>query len=219
MSSKTFKFAGSTIAVLTGFSTDSPSLDITGITKASPPVVTVTAHGLVSGDVVKLHDIVGMTELNDEVAVVNVLNSSTFELLGKDSTSYTTWASGGQIDKGSFSNFCELTGYNRQGGSSAEIDSTSLCSEAVENEIGLPDFGTTQIDFKFAPRTAIQLAIADFDESKDVWATRIDLPKSGGRMVQLGFIQQTSESASVNGKWEASLTMRNTGKRRDFAAA
>jgi hypothetical protein len=217
--SKTFKFAGSTIAVLTGFSTNSPSLDITGITKANPPVVTITAHGLVDGDVVKLHDIGGMTELNNEVAIVNVLTSSTFELLGFDSTDNTTWTSGGQIDVGTFSNFCELTGYNRQGGSSAEIDSTSLCSTAKEYEIGLPDFGTTQLDFKFAPRTAIQLAIATFDESKDKMAVRVDLPKSGGRMVQLAFIQQTSEAAANGGIWTGSITVKNTGKREDFAAA
>jgi hypothetical protein len=218
--SKTFKFAGSTIAVLTGFDAESPSHTITGITKANPAVVTSTSHGLSDGDVVKL-DVAGMTELDDGVYVANVLNANTFELLGVDSTAYGTFTSG-TFDKGAFSNFCELTGYNRQGGTSPEIDATSLCSDAAEFEIGLPDFGTTQLDFKFAPQTAIQLAIADFysgTNKGNKMAVRVDLPRSGGRTVQVGYIQQTSETSTVNGIWTGSLTIRNTGARQDFAAA
>ena len=220
--SKTFKFAGSTIAVLTGFDADSPSLAITAITQANPGVVESAGHGLVDGAVVKLSNIVGMIELNDEVFVVDVVDDNTFQLVNQDTTSYTAYASGGNIDVASFSNFCELTGYNRQGGSSPEIDSTSLCSDAAEYELGLPDFGTTQLDFKFAPRTAIQIAIADFYSGANKgnkMAVRVDLPRSGGRMVQLGFIQQTSEAAQVGGIWTGSMTIRNTGERIDFAAA
>lgn len=220
--SKTFKFAGSTIAVLTGFDAESPSRSITAITKADPAVVTSAGHGMSDGDVIKITGIVGMTELNDGVFVVNVLSANTFELVDVNSTAYTAYSSGGKFDKAAFSNFCELTGYNRQGGSSPEIDSTSLCSDAAEFEIGLPDFGTTQLDFKFAPQTTIQLAIAEFYTGANAGtktAVRIDLPKSGGRMVQLGFIQQTSESAANNGIWTGSMTIRNTGARADFAAA
>lgn len=220
--SSTFKFAGSTIAVLTAFVTNSPASAITAITKADPAVVTCVGHGLVDGQVVKLTGIVGMTELNDGVFVVDVQSEDTFQLVNQDSTSYGAYVSGGTISEGEFSNFCELTGYNRQGGSSPEIDSTSLCSDAAEFEIGLPDFGTTQLDFKFAPQTAIQLAIATFytgSSAGNKMAVRVDLPNSGGRMVQLGFIQQTTESANVNGIWTGSLTIRNTGARVDFAAA
>jgi len=218
-SSKTFKFTGSTIAVLTSFDEGSPALAITAITKADPAVVSCAAHGLVDGDVVKLSDIVGMTELNDEIFVVNVLTSGTFELVDQDSTDYAAYISGGEVAPATFSNFCELTGYNRQGGSKPEIDSTSLCSEAAEYELGLRDFGTTQLDFKFAPQTTIQLAIATFDASGDKMAVRVDLPKSGGRLVQLGFIQQTSETVANAGIWAGSITVRNTGARVDFAAA
>jgi hypothetical protein len=217
--SQTFKFAGSTIAVLTEFVTNSPASAITAITKADPAVVTCVGHGLVDGQVVKLTGIVGMTELNTGVFVVDTLTSDTFALVDQDSTSYGTYVSGGSISEGEFSNFCELTGYNRQGSPKPEIDSTSLCSDAAEYELGLRDFGTTQLDFKFAPQTAIQLAIKTFDASGDKLAVRVDLPNSGGRMVQLGFVQQTTESAAVNGIWTGSITIRNTGARVDFAAA
>jgi ubiquitin-activating enzyme E1-like protein len=221
-SSQTFKFAGSTIAVLTSFDETSPALAITGITNADPAVVSCAAHGLADGAVVKLSEILGMTELNNGVFVVNVLTAGTFELVDEDTTSYTAYSSGGEVAPGTFSNFCELTGYNRQGGSSPEIDTTSLCSNAAEYELGLPDFGTTQLDFKFAPQTTIQAAIANFYSGANKgnkMAVRVDLPNSGGRMVQIGRIQQTTEAAAVNGIWTGSMTVRNTGERIDFAAA
>jgi hypothetical protein len=159
--------------------------------------------------------VVGMTELNNEVFVVNVLTVDTFELADTDSTGYGTWVSDGTIAVASLSNFCELTGYNRQGGTSPEIPATSLCSTAQEYEVGLPDQGTTQLDYNFAPTTAIQEAIAAFDASKEKMAVKVTLPNSGGEMVQLGFIQQTSEQSAVGGLWTASITIRNTGPRFD----
>ena len=111
---------------------------------------------------------------------------------------------------------CELTGYNRTGGSSPEIPATSQCSTEAEYEIGLPDRGTTAIDYHFAPKTAIQVALHDFDESKQMMAVKITLPNNGGEMVQLGFVQQQSEQAAVGTLWTASVTIRNTGPRYDI---
>jgi len=218
---KSYKFHGSTIAVITAIGAESPSLQISGITKANPPVVSVTAHGLSDGDVVRLSDIVGMTELNGAVAIVDVLTSGTFALLNMDSTFYGAYVSGGEVEEAAFSNFCELTNYNRQGGSSADIDATSLCSVAKEYDIDLPDFGTTQLDYKFAPQTAIQRAVADYysgDEAGNLTAIKVTLPNSGGIMVQLGRIQVQSEQAGNGTIWTASMTFRNTGPRVDFAA-
>lgn len=219
MNGKSYKFHGSQIQIMTGFSGASPSLDISAITQADPAVVTSTAHGLSDGDVVRITGVVGMTELNDEIFVVLTVDANSFQLADIDSTDYGTYVSGGDIDVAELSNFCELTNYNRQGGSKPEETTTSLCSDAQEYELGLRDFGTTQIDFKFAPRTAIQTAIATFDASGDKMAVRVILPNEGGDLIQLGFIQQTSETAGVGGIWRGSLTIRNTGSRVDLAAA
>jgi len=215
-----YKWQGSVIQIMMGFQGDSPSdTAITAITKADPAVVTSTAHGLVDGDVVRLVGIVGMTELNQGVYVVNVLTANTFELLGVNSTGYNDWVSGGFIDSGSFSTFCELTNYNRQGGSSPEIDATTVCSIATEYEIGLADFGTTALDFNFAPITStVQGALHDFHSSGDITGIKVTLPKSGGTFIQLGFVQQESETAGNGGIWKATATLRNTGERYDFAA-
>lgn len=219
---KSFKFHGSTIAIMTGFSTASPNPQITAITKANPAVVTSAGHGRSNGDAVKLSGIVGMTELNDDLFVVQNKTTDTFELAGVNSTGYGAWSSGGVIDVAEFSNFCELTNYNRAGGTSPDIDTTSLCSDAQEFDVGLPDFGTTQIDYKFAPQTAIQQAVADYysgDNKGEKMAVKVTLPNSGGVMVQLGRIQQQSEQAGNGTIWTGSIGIRNTGARADFAAA
>lgn len=76
---------------------------ITGITTATPGVVTVTAHGLVDGQrvvITKLTGAIGQ-ELNNNTYVVDVLSSSTFglyDIYGVPVTVVGTYsASGGQI--------------------------------------------------------------------------------------------------------------------------
>lgn len=211
-----YKFHGASIKILTGYDAESPSKAITAITQANPGVVTSTSHGLVSGDVVKINGVAGMTEVNSGVFIVEFLSSSTFSLVDTNTTDYAAYTSGGLFDKAAFSDLCELTNYNRQGGTSPEIPATSICSVAQEYEIGLPDFGTTQLDFNFAPLTAVQGALHDFYLSGDVMAVKVILPKSGGNMVQLGFVQQESEQAGVGGLFAASATLKNTGNRYDY---
>lgn len=212
-----YKFHGSQIQVLVGVTADSPAPVITNITAASPAVVSVTAHGLSDGDVIEISGVVGMTELNGKRFVVEELTTGTFSLLGVDATGYGAYVSGGTFALGEFSNFCDLTNYNRTGGTSPEISTTALCSTAQEYLLGLPDMGTTAIDYNFAPQTAVQLAIQAAYISGDVIAVKVTLPDSGGIMVQMGFVQQTSESAGVGGIWTGSMTIRNTGNREDFA--
>lgn len=213
------KFHGSQIRVLTGFVAESPAQAITGITAASPPVVTSASHGLSDGDVVRISGVVGPDELNDQIFVVLNATSGTFELADVDTSESDDYVSGGIIELAELSNFCELTNYNRAGGSKPEENVTSLCSTAAEYELGLPDFGTTTIDFKFAPRTTIQEALKEFERSGDKMAVKVILPNEGGEMVQLGFIQSTSESAAVGGIWRGSMTIRNTGYRVDVEAS
>jgi hypothetical protein len=219
---KRFRFTGSQIAVLTNFGAHSPSQTITGITKANPAVVSVSNHGFQSGDVVQINGVAGMTEVNGGVYIVHYKTSGTFELADTDSTNWGSWSSGGKVDLATFSNFCELTGYNRAGAATPEIDAESLCSTAKEYEMGLPDYGSTTIDFNFAPRTAIQAAIKDYysgSNAGDVMAVRVTLPNSGGELVQLGFVQNMSEQVGKGGIWTGTMTIRNTGPRYDVPAS
>lgn len=211
-----YKFQGSQIKVLVDFHADSPAGHLTAISNASPAVVTQAAHPLVSGDVIQISDVLGMTEVNGGTFIVDVLSSSTYSLVDVDSTGYGTYVSGGLVDVGTFSNLCELTNYNRQGGSSPEIAATTICSTAQEYELGLPDFGTTQLSFNFAPGTTVQGALHAFYLSGAVTAVKVILPNSGGEMTQLGFVQQESETVGVGGLWTAQTTLKNTGNRYDI---
>lgn len=85
---------------------------ITGVTQASPAVVTVSAaHGLVYGDEIYIDSIVGMTELNGRrFLVLSAPTTTTIELmsLGRepiDSTGYTAYTSGGVVTEAFFEVF------------------------------------------------------------------------------------------------------------------
>jgi hypothetical protein len=81
--------------------------NITGITKANPAVVTYSGSDTyANGDEIFISDVVGMTQVNNKyykVANVNT-GANTFELTTVDgtnvnSTSYTTYSSGGTIEE------------------------------------------------------------------------------------------------------------------------
>ena len=83
-----------------GLSLDSPKT-ITGATKASPVVVTATAHGFADGDQIRIDEVVGMTELNGEFFKVANKTDDTFELTNLsdvdiDGTAYTAYVSSGE---------------------------------------------------------------------------------------------------------------------------
>jgi Flp pilus assembly protein TadG len=77
------------------------AVNISGVTKASPAVVTTsTAHGLVAGEGVYIKGVVGMTTLNNKVFTVGTVPSTTtFTLSGVNSTSYSKYTSGGTVTR------------------------------------------------------------------------------------------------------------------------
>ena len=71
---------------------------ITGITKANPGVITATAHGFSNGDLIGITGVSGMTQINNVFAAVTVLSTDTFHI-GVNTTSYSTYVSGGSAKK------------------------------------------------------------------------------------------------------------------------
>lgn len=76
---------------------------ITGITKAAPPVITATGHGLVNGWPVALTNVGGMTQINGsnppevtDYRAATVLSSGTLSL-PIDASGYSTYTSGGVL--------------------------------------------------------------------------------------------------------------------------
>jgi Flp pilus assembly protein TadG len=77
---------------------------ITGATKATPAVITSTAHGLVAGDKVWISGVSGMTQLNNKPYIVGTTTANTFQLkdynnVNVNSTGYSTYSSGGIVRK------------------------------------------------------------------------------------------------------------------------
>jgi len=68
---------------------------ITGASAESPCSITAVAHGLTTGDEVYISAVVGMTELNDEIYVITVVDDDTFTLDGIDASAYTAYTSDG----------------------------------------------------------------------------------------------------------------------------
>ncbi|HNA61449.1 MAG TPA: ubiquitin-activating E1 FCCH domain-containing protein [Rhabdochlamydiaceae bacterium] len=71
------------------------SKNITNITKANPAVVTSNSHGFSNGDRVVIQSVLGMTQVNNREFTVAGVTANTFQLSGVNSTSYTTYTSGG----------------------------------------------------------------------------------------------------------------------------
>lgn len=71
------------------------SAAISGITQASPAVVTATGHGFTTGDTIWIDGVGGMTEINDAAYVIDVQTADTFALVGTDSTGFGAYTSGG----------------------------------------------------------------------------------------------------------------------------
>ena len=212
---KRHKFQGSPIRFLTSYDEASPGpMSVSGISKATEAVVTVGSTTVLgsTGDVgvVKLASVEGMTELGGYY-IVEVIDSTTFKLVGVNSTDYTAFSGTALAYPGVFSARCEVTGLNRQGGSSPEIPATTVCSDFAEFEIGLPDFGTAQVDFNFAPETGVQQALEAFQISGERSAIQYAAANGAWERTVLGFVQQTGEQAQNGGLWTGSCTFRATG--------
>lgn len=69
--------------------------DITAASQALPCQITSPSHGLASGAVITISDVVGMTELNGGTYIISVIDSNNFALTGIDSTGYVAYISGG----------------------------------------------------------------------------------------------------------------------------
>jgi hypothetical protein len=69
---------------------------ISGATAADPVVITAASHGFLNGWLVRLYDIVGMTQLNGMVVRVANKDANTFECYGLAGTKFTAYGSGGK---------------------------------------------------------------------------------------------------------------------------
>ncbi len=74
---------------------------ISAATQANPvQITTSTPHGLTTGAQALVTGVVGMTQLNDRIYTVTVVDATRFTLDGVDGTGFTAWSSGGTVRHG-----------------------------------------------------------------------------------------------------------------------
>lgn len=94
--------SGNTSWAINTYTRYSSTKVITGITAASPGVITSAAHGFVTGDRIYLSHILGMVELNAQEFLVEYIGADSFSLktlagAAVDTSTYTTYGSKGDI--------------------------------------------------------------------------------------------------------------------------
>ena len=75
-----------------------PTVAITGITNANPPVVTAPGHGFSNGMTVQIQNVEGMIQINQaptQAYTIQNVTSSTFQLAGMDTTAFGVYTGGG----------------------------------------------------------------------------------------------------------------------------
>lgn len=183
---------------------------ISGASKASPCVITATAHGLSSGDIVSIASVVGMTELNGKTAVITKLTADTFSLLGVDSTAYTSYTSGGSATPKTWSASTEHKSYSGFDGKASEKNVTTMLSIAVEKRMGLQDFGGLQIELNYVETDAFQVAAKAAKAAGSVKWFRLTKPNGYKKLFQ-ALVTSITEKGGVDGVVESTLQLAITG--------
>jgi hypothetical protein len=170
---------------------------ITGITAASPGVVSAASHGFVNGDVVYISGVVGMTEVNDRAFVVANSLTGTFELKGVKTTNYTPYVSGGSVSKVTLTKVGEVTSITVGGGGSQQIDVTHLESDAIEQLAGLPNLGTISMDITLNHTDSGQSAYRDLFDATTPQVLTITTA-TGFTLCATGYASNISANFPVN---------------------
>jgi len=183
---------------------------ITGISAANPAVVTSTAHGLATGDVVTIAAVVGMTQVNGQSYVIKNLTANTFELVGCNSTSFTAYTSGGTATPFTFLESNEHKSYTVSPGQASDIDKTTMISTAKEFGVGLSDTGTFDVELNYveADVAQVEMKIGLLDSSER-WFRIIK--RNGGISAMKGSVRSLSETGAVDGIFTGSLSVRLSG--------
>ena len=111
---------------------------ITGITKASPAVVTSTAHGYSNGDIVFLL-VDGMFQVDARVFRVAGVTTDTFQLEGENSTDFDDFISGTAQKVTLGTTITTATSISSSGGDFAMIDKTTIHQNTRSEMPGLPN--------------------------------------------------------------------------------
>lgn len=194
--------------------TNGTAKTITAITQANPAVVTSTTHGLLTGDVVTIAAVVGMTALNGQSYMVKMLTANTFELANCDSTGFTAYTSGGTATPFTFLESNEHKSYTVSPGQASDIDKTTMISTAKEFGVGLSDTGTFDVELNYVVADVAQVEMKKgLIDSSERWFKIVK--RNGGVTGMKGSVRSLSEAGSVDGIFTGSLSVRLSGNKNE----
>ncbi len=206
MSAQDIAAQGTKVRISTG---EGAGLPITAASKASQCVLTAT-NSLAAGDIVRVDDVVGMTQLNGRAFVVGAATGSSVTLKGVDSTGYDTYVSGGTIKKQTMTDIGSIKGFDGFDGQASEIDVTDLDSVAKEYLIGLQDFGNLSLDIGLLPVDAGQTAMKQAKSSGAAKVFTITT-KSGLVSALVAYVKSFTTSGSPDSSLKGKAALRITG--------
>lgn len=147
-------------------STLSASVSISGVTKASPGVVTTgSAHGWSTGDYVLVSS-QGMYQINYRVFRISAASGSTFTLEGEDTTNYGTFTSGSAQKITFGTSLATLTSINASGGDFDFIDTTTIHDNIKTQVPGLPNPSNYTFESFWDPSDAGLIALKAASDSQ-----------------------------------------------------
>lgn len=180
------KWSGVAVSMQSALAT---ALTITGITKASPGVVTYTGTDPTNGDYVFLL-VEGMYQLNEVVARVANVNAggNTFELEGIDTTLYTTFSSGTAEVITFGTSISTATTVSNSGGGFDFIDSTTIHDLQKTQVPGAAAALTYTMDHLWNPSNAGQIAMKVASDAQARRAFKLTFGTGGKIAVFAGYV-------------------------------
>lgn len=199
MASAAISAQGSRIYISNG---EGSAKTITAVTKAAEAVVTTSApHGLALGDTVTFAAVTGMPELNGKVAKIVALPSATSFTINVDSTLFAAAGTAGTATPKSYVSSCEITQYSGLDGESADLETTTICSDGKEFITGLADAGNFTLNFNVVLKDIGQIELRKAQEDRQQRQFKLVLP-TGEVIAFAGSVK----SYTIDGGTDAVLT-------------
>jgi hypothetical protein len=158
------------------------SKTITGATQASPVVLTVVGHGRATGDVVAVAGVGGMTQINDRLYTVTVVDVDRISLDGVDGTGFGAYTSGGSLTTGIFYALKSSVDIATvTSGASSATDHWGATGVAAQFDAAAMNFATTYPNNAFAQRYGnAGNAVFSMATAADRARSMLGMPAAGG---------------------------------------
>ena len=127
--------------------------NITGATQTNPVNLTIVGHGMTTGKYLQVTSVVGMTQMNDKIYTVTVVDADHVTLDGVNGAAFTPYTSGGSATYGTFYVAKESAVMaNFTGGNTLATDHFGAVGVAENMEAFTPAFATTYSSNGFAQK-------------------------------------------------------------------